>query len=306
MRSYYSTMDSMNDLMNNLIFDDINCIDSIDSILDNKLVKFDHNQQTSMYFIVHKSINALCRELYNSEKNIIPKNIIQKIMFETAPSYIREYNGNIRKRCRAANLNNSSTASTASSTSILDINNIILDNTICLARKIDGGQCTRKKYNNNDLCKNHMKKLPNGRITAPAIIPDSTNMPQTKLTLNDGRPDLQSRNYKEEEGKAQSTEHQSKDKDTNNNQIPTKQIKPLKRGRKSKIQFDPRQYDNEYITLWEDIVEGEKVLIDNANNIYTFDLEHPVYIGKKDITKTLNIKQIMSSLAKEPGQLTSS
>ena len=76
----------------------------------------------------------------------------------------------------------------------------------------------------------------------------------------------------------------------------TKPIKTSKRGRKSKIQFDPRQYDNEYITLWEDIVEGEKVLVDNTGNIYTFDIEKPIYIGKKDVTKKLNIKQILDNL----------
>ena len=78
----------------------------------------------------------------------------------------------------------------------------------------------------------------------------------------------------------------------------SKPLKVSKRGRKSKIQFDPRQYDNEYITLWEDIVEGEKVLIDNANNIYTFNLEHPVYIGKKDVTVKLDVRKFMDSLAK--------
>jgi hypothetical protein len=74
-------------------------------------------------------------------------------------------------------------------------------------------------------------------------------------------------------------------------------VKVSKRGRKSKIQFDPRQYDNEYITLWEDIVEGEKVLVDNTNNVYTFNLEHPVYIGKKDVTAKLNIKKFMDEIA---------
>ena len=86
-------------------------------------------------------------------------------------------------------------------------------------------------------------------------------------------------------------------KDTTKELNVSKPLKTSKRGRKSKIQFDPRQYDNEYITLWEDIVEGEKVLIDNANNIYTFDLEHPVNIGKKDDTIKLNIKKIIDSLA---------
>ena len=43
---------------------------------------------------------------------------------------------------------------------------------------------------------------------------------------------------------------------------------PKKRGRKPKIEFDPRQYDPNYITLWEDIVDNQKVLVDIKNNVY--------------------------------------
>ena len=75
--------------------------------------------------------------------------------------------------------------------------------------------------------------------------------------------------------------------------------KKSKRGRKTKLPFDPRQYDNEYITLWEDILEGEKVLVDNANNVYTFDLEHPVFIGKKDVTVKLDVKKVIDTIAKQ-------
>jgi hypothetical protein len=73
--------------------------------------------------------------------------------------------------------------------------------------------------------------------------------------------------------------------------------KSNKRGRKSKVPFDPRQYDNEYITLWEDIVEGEKVLVDNNNNVYTFDIQTPVYIGKKDVNIKLDVRKFMDKLA---------
>ena len=287
-------MESLNDL----IMDDL-MIDDIDSILDKKIVKFDNRQQMSMYYIVHKSINALCEELSNSGICVVPKNIKKKVMLETAPSLIREYNGNVRKRCRP-NLNNS-----AANATIPANNSGLVDNTICLARKIDGAQCTRKKNNNNDFCKNHINKLPNGRIDTALHISSSTNTPPIILKENDNTPKLQPEEQLEEQPREQPGEQPREQpreqsavisKDKNNSiQLP---ITPLKRGRKSKIQFDPRQYDNDYITLWEDIVEGEKVLIDNANNIYTFDLEHPVYIGKKDVTKTLNVRQIMDSLAK--------
>ena len=115
---------------------------------------------------------------------------------------------------------------------------------ICLGRKLDGKQCTRKKHIDSNFCKSHYNKLSNGRIDQP------------------------------------------------NNKV----IKCNKRGRKRKVAFDPRQYDNEYITLWEDIIEGEKVLIDINNNIFTFDLESPQYIGKKEINSKLNIKDILMKI----------
>ena len=245
----------------------------LDSILDKKLVKFDNKQQMSMFFIAYKSIDALSKELFESANYTIPDEIIKNVLLGTVPSLIKEYNSNLRKRCR--NIGNLSE----------------MDDTFCLGRKINGTQCTRKKYNNNDFCKNHIKKLSNGRVDIP--LDKSTRAEQVPIIVQ---------NQKEQ---SQLTlDHNSKlVKETDNlNKIDiaesklSKPIKTSKRGRKSKIQFDPRQYDNEYITLWEDIVEGEKVLIDNSNNIYTFDLEHPVYIGKKDDTIKLNIKKIIDSL----------
>jgi hypothetical protein len=71
------------------------------------------------------------------------------------------------------------------------------------------------------------------------------------------------------------------------------------------VQFDPRQYDNEYVTLWEDLIDGEKILIDNNNNIYTFDLESPILIGKKDVNSNLDIiKLIEKYKKKEPSKET--
>ena len=255
----------------------------LDSILDKKLVKFDNKQQMSMFFIAYKSIDALYKELSESANYTIPDEIIKHIVLETVPSLIKEYNNNIRKRCRSiGNLSG-------------------MDDTICLGRKIDGTQCTRKKYNNNDFCKNHIKKLSNGRIDIPLeksireeqvhiIVQNQKENANANANLNHN---LEVVKESTEESKIQLEQR----KDTTKELNVSKPLKTSKRGRKSKIQFDPRQYDNEYITLWEDIVEGEKVLIDNANNIYTFDLEHPVNIGKKDDTIKLNIKKIIDSLA---------
>jgi len=33
------------------------------------------------------------------------------------------------------------------------------------------------------------------------------------------------------------------------------------------------------------------------NNVYTFDLEHPIYIGKKDATKKIGVREFIASVA---------
>jgi len=63
--------------------------------------------------------------------------------------------------------------------------------------------------------------------------------------------------------------------------------KKNKRGRKPKVEFDPRQYDNDYITLWEDIINDQKVLVDIYNNVFSYDMTHPKYLGKKTIDNTI-------------------
>lgn len=266
----------------------------LDNILDKKLVKFDNKQQLSMFFTAYKSINALYKELADSVNYTIPDEILKKVVLEIVPSIIKDYNSNLRKRCRVNIVEN------------------IQDETICLARKIDGSQCSRKKYNNNDLCKNHITKLPNGRVDIPLneslstldgghttkeifakTYDDNDNQTETSQRQSDNiEPDSK---FKKESVKAKELTN-TMEKDDMKAPTPAP-VKVSKRGRKSKIQFDPRQYDNEYITLWEDIVEGEKVLVDNANNIYTFNLEHPVYIGKKDATAKLNIRKFMDEIA---------
>ena len=160
-----------------------------------------------MFFVCYKAINTFCNDI-KTNNIIIPKEFIDKQVLTILPNIIKEYTGNLKKRCKK----------------------IINLEMICLGRKLDGKQCTRKKHNDSEFCRSHFIKLSNGRIDLP-----------NKVNLRN------------------------------------------KRGRKRKVEFDPRQYDNDYITLWEDIINGEKVLVDINNNIYTFDLEAPQYIGKKDI-----------------------
>ena len=56
-----------------------------------------------------------------------------------------------------------------------------------------------------------------------------------------------------------------------------------KRGRKRKVEFDPRQNDNEYATLWEKILEGEKYLVDIKGHVFTYQNEKLTYIGNKTL-----------------------
>jgi hypothetical protein len=56
-----------------------------------------------------------------------------------------------------------------------------------------------------------------------------------------------------------------------------------KRGRRRKIDISDNFYNNEYITVWSEIIDGKKLLIDNDNNVYTFNLSSPEYLGKKTL-----------------------
>ena len=102
---------------------------------------------------------------------------------------------------------------------------------MCMGRKIDGLQCTRRRLPNSEYCKSHSRKLPNGRVDQPN---------------------------------------------------PTPKVK-AKRGRKRKVEFDPRQNDNEYATLWEKILEGEKYLVDIQGHVFTYQNDKLTYIGNKTL-----------------------
>ena len=204
-------------------------INYIDHILNNGIVKFDNKNQTSMFFICYKALNLFCNDMKVKYNCTIPQEFIDKHIIESIPAIIKEYTGNLKKRCKK----------------------IVSNELICLGRKLDNKQCTRKKHNATDFCKSHLIKLSNGRIDQP-----------NNVVIHN------------------------------------------KRGRKRKVEFDPRQYDNEYITLWEDIINGEKVLLDNNNNIYTFDLINPQYLGKKTIDLKLDIPKILKDIEDKKKQTT--
>ena len=197
---------------------------TIDKILNESLLKFDNKQQLSMFFVTYKACDVIFKELLKVYNITVPKELVNKTVSTIIPSIIKEFTGNLKKRCkRNANTEN-----------------------LCLGRKLDNKQCSRKRHNGSEFCKSHLKRLSNGRMDQP-------------------------------------------------NSVNTKS----KRGRKRKVQFDPRQYDNEYVTLWEDLIDGEKIIIDNNNNIYTFDLESPILLGKKDVNSKLDIIKLIEKYKKK-------
>ena len=61
-----------------------------------------------------------------------------------------------------------------------------------------------------------------------------------------------------------------------------------KRGRKRKVEISEKFKNKNYITMWPEIVEGDKCLVDRYNNIYTFDIESPKFIGVKQLNGVID------------------
>jgi hypothetical protein len=65
---------------------------------------------------------------------------------------------------------------------------------------------------------------------------------------------------------------------------PAEVSQPLKkRGRKRKIALDPKYFNKDYITMWPEICMGQKVLVDRYDNVYSYDLETPRWLGVKSV-----------------------
>jgi hypothetical protein len=65
---------------------------------------------------------------------------------------------------------------------------------------------------------------------------------------------------------------------------PTPAVKQLKkRGRKRKIPIDEKYTNPEYIVMWPEICMAQKVLIDRYDNVYTYDLNSPQWLGVKTV-----------------------
>ena len=56
-----------------------------------------------------------------------------------------------------------------------------------------------------------------------------------------------------------------------------------KRGRKRKIPINAKYNDPDYIVMWPEICMAQKVLVDKFDNVYTYDLERPIWLGVKTV-----------------------
>lgn len=155
-----------------------------------------------------KNILEILKANFNNN-NITSKKEIEQILNGVLPFVEKKFQIVIKKRNRKQ----------------------IPENEMCMGRKLDYKQCTRRRMGDSEYCRSHMRKLPNGRIDEEVV--------QNRVKA--------------------------------------------KRGRKRKVEFDNRLTDPNYVTLWEDIINGERMLVDMSGNVYTFDTENPKYLGKKSL-----------------------
>lgn len=62
-----------------------------------------------------------------------------------------------------------------------------------------------------------------------------------------------------------------------------------RRGRKRKVDYDPKINDKNYVILWEHVIDDNKYLTDKYGNIYTLDLIHPKFIGIQTLDNKLQL-----------------
>jgi hypothetical protein len=80
-----------------------------------------------------------------------------------------------------------------------------------------------------------------------------------------------------------------------NDPMPLPKVK-AKRGRKRKKEFDSRLFDPKYVTLWEDIIDSERYLIDSMNNVYSYNVDKPTFIGKKTLDNKIDLVKTSETL----------
>jgi len=110
---------------------------------------------------------------------------------------------------------------------------------MCMGRKLDTLQCTRRRLPGQEYCLSHVKNRPNGRVDQEMV-------------------------EKKPKGR---------------------------RGRKRKNNYDPKQNDDNYITMWEVLIDNKKYFCDKNNNIYSFDETKPTFLGRLTLDCTIDTSQ---------------
>lgn len=170
----------------------------------------------------------------------------------------------------------------------------------CLAIKTNKEKCDAHTIGDSQYCKRHLNLINKHKklhlqqlnkqnintieITEPLLEESSEEQYQENETLDftEVPYDIEINNSNE------NTETDKASLLTNINIDKINKDKKKKRGRRRKIDISDNFYNEEYITVWPEIIDGKKLLIDNDNNVYTFNLDNPIYLGKK----TLNCKII--------------
>lgn len=160
---------------------------------------------------------------------------------------------------------------------------------------LDTSSITKTKCRKSDNMQN------NGLINKRKSKPNTTSKyTDSKKTLKDKK--IAKKNAKKNKTKITSPSNESLNIDDNNanekhitinddveDKTKNTAVKPppKKRGRKRKHPIDPRFNNPAYVTMWPEIISGEKRLVDKYDRVYTYDPSTPVYLGKKTVDNQL-------------------
>jgi hypothetical protein len=120
---------------------------NIEKLINCEMAKFDNKYQASMFYVAYKSLEAVNKLIMKKNNSNLDNEIMEIAITSLIPNIINEYNDNLKKYRKKVNM--------------VTIANELL----CMARTLEGKQCTRKRSDGSDLCKPHIAKLVNVRIS---------------------------------------------------------------------------------------------------------------------------------------------
>ena len=151
--------------------------------------------------------------------------------------------------------------------------------TIRKTENIDNENIDNENIDNENIDNENINNIDNKtRVTIKrkkVLINSKLKKSKSKNNINKNKTIIKNNDLKKKE------KTDKKDNSSNEN------IVKKKRGRKRKVELNDKFSDPNYITVWPEIWNGQKVLIDMDNHIFTFDKTNPKYIGKKKIDNKL-------------------